>query len=57
LVPGTGAIPLREVLSQASAAGYTGPVVLEHEARWYPDAAPIEEAIAGAQQVLAAAQR
>ena len=47
LVPGTGAVPLREVLS-----GYTGRVVLEHEARWYPDAAPIEEAIRGAQRVL-----
>jgi sugar phosphate isomerase/epimerase len=55
LVPGTGAVPLREVLAEAAATGFTGPVVLEHEARWYPDAAPIDDAIAGAQQVLAAA--
>jgi sugar phosphate isomerase/epimerase len=57
LVPGTGAVPLPRILAEARATGFTGPVVLEHEARWYPDAAPIEEAIAGAQQVLADARR
>jgi sugar phosphate isomerase/epimerase len=56
LVPGTGAVPLPQILAAARATGFTGPVVLEHEARWYPDAAPIEEAIAGAQRVLAAQQ-
>lgn len=53
LVPGTGAVPLHEILSAARSTGFTGPVVLEHEARWYPEAAPIDEAIAGAQHVLA----
>jgi len=54
LVPGTGAVPCREVLAEARAAGFTGPVVLEHEARWYPDAAPIDDAIAGARTLLGA---
>ncbi|GIM89109.1 sugar phosphate isomerase/epimerase family protein [Paractinoplanes toevensis] len=52
LVPGTGAVPGREVLDLARAAGYAGPVVLEHEARWYPDAAPIDDAIDGALALL-----
>jgi sugar phosphate isomerase/epimerase len=52
LVPGTGAVPCREVLARARAAGYTGPVVLEHEARWHPGAAPIDDAIAGAQREI-----
>lgn len=55
LVPGSGAVPLPEVLTRAREAGFDGPVVLEHEARWYPDAAPIDETIEGAQRVLAAA--
>ena len=54
LAPGAGVIPLTEVLAEAVAAGFTGPVVLEHEARWYPDAVPLAMAIAGAQRVLAA---
>jgi sugar phosphate isomerase/epimerase len=54
LVPGTGAVPLNDVLNLAVAAGFAGPVVLEHEARWYADAAPIDDAIAGALRVLAA---
>jgi hypothetical protein len=32
----------------ARAGGFDGPVVLEHEARWHPDAAPIDDAIEGA---------
>jgi sugar phosphate isomerase/epimerase len=53
LVPGAGAVPLQAVLSAAREGGFTGPVVLEHEARWYADAAPIDQAIAGALRVLA----
>ena len=52
LVPGTGTVPIREVLAEARAAGFTGPVVLEHEARWYPDAAPIGDAIDGARNLV-----
>jgi hypothetical protein len=36
------------VLALARAGGFDGPVVLEHEARWYPGAAPIDDAIQGA---------
>lgn len=48
LVPGDGNVPCREVLALARAGGFDGPVVLEHEARWYADAAPIDDAIEGA---------
>jgi sugar phosphate isomerase/epimerase len=51
LVPGRGSVPCREVLTLARAAGFDGPVVLEHEARWYPGAAPIDDAIDGALQL------
>lgn len=44
LVPGTGTVPISETL--AAAKGFTGPVVLEHETRWYADAAPFEESLA-----------
>jgi sugar phosphate isomerase/epimerase len=44
LVPGTGNVPIRETL--AAASGFTGPIVLEHETRWYTDAAPFEESLA-----------
>jgi sugar phosphate isomerase/epimerase len=55
LVPGTGSVPLAGVLAAARGAGFDGPVVLEHEARWYADAAPIDATIDGAWRVLAAA--
>jgi sugar phosphate isomerase/epimerase len=44
LVPGTGTVPIQETL--AAASGFTGPVVLEHETKWYADAAPFEESLA-----------
>jgi sugar phosphate isomerase/epimerase len=44
LVPGTGTVPIGETL--AAAEGFTGPVVLEHETKWYADAAPFEESLA-----------
>ncbi|WP_433360575.1 sugar phosphate isomerase/epimerase family protein [Actinoplanes sp. CA-142083] len=53
LVPGTGAVPLAEVLALARDV----PVVLEHEARWHEDAAPIDEAIAGAIELLRSSAR
>jgi sugar phosphate isomerase/epimerase len=43
LVPGTGAVPIQETL--AAAAGFAGPIVLEHETKWYADAAPFEESL------------
>ncbi|GAB3872111.1 hypothetical protein GCM10029964_009930 [Kibdelosporangium lantanae] len=44
LVPGTGNVPIRETL--AATNGFGGPIVLEHETRWYADAAPFEESLA-----------
>ncbi|MBP2320625.1 sugar phosphate isomerase/epimerase [Kibdelosporangium banguiense] len=44
MIPGTGAVPIQETL--AAAAGFTGPIVLEHETKWYADAAPFEESLA-----------
>lgn len=48
LVPGAGTVPLRAVLALRPDV----PVVLEHEARWHADAAPIDDAIAGALTLL-----
>lgn len=53
LVPGTGAVPLRQVLAMTGNL----PVVLEHEARWYPDAVPLDDAIAGAVALLRSSAR
>jgi sugar phosphate isomerase/epimerase len=44
LIPGTGTVPIRESL--AALHDYAGPVVLEHETRWYADADPFEPALA-----------
>ncbi|MCE7008338.1 sugar phosphate isomerase/epimerase [Kibdelosporangium philippinense] len=44
MVPGTGTVPIKETL--AAAKGFTGPIVLEHETKWYADAAPFEESLA-----------
>jgi sugar phosphate isomerase/epimerase len=54
VVPGTGAVPLTEVLA---AAPDVPVVVLEHEARWHPRAAPIDDAIAGALALLRSSAR
>jgi sugar phosphate isomerase/epimerase len=44
VIPGTGTVPIRESL--AALDDYTGPIVLEHETRWYPDADPFEDSLA-----------
>lgn len=44
LVPGTGTVPINETLFAAK--GFSGPIVLEHETRWYADAAPFAESLA-----------
>ncbi|MEV4318535.1 sugar phosphate isomerase/epimerase family protein [Actinocrispum sp. NPDC049592] len=50
LVPGTGTVPIRETL--AAARGFTGPIVLEHETKWYADAAPFEESLAAFARIV-----
>jgi sugar phosphate isomerase/epimerase len=44
MVPGTGALPIRETL--AAVGDFAGPIVLEHETKWYADAEPFEESLA-----------
>jgi sugar phosphate isomerase/epimerase len=51
LVPGTGTVPISETL--AAVKGFSGPVVLEHETKWYADAAPFEESLAAFVRILA----
>lgn len=44
MVPGTGTVPIQATL--AAVQDFTGPIVLEHETKWYSDAAPFEESLA-----------
>lgn len=53
VLQGEGAVPVPEFLALLDAAGYTGPVSLEWERYWQPDAAPLEQALAAAAAVLA----
>ncbi|BBH68429.1 xylose isomerase [Actinoplanes sp. OR16] len=48
VVPGRGSVPNAEIVELARRQGFTGPVVLELEARWYPDAPSLDAAIEGA---------
>lgn len=49
---GHGAVPLQQMLGLLDDAGYRGPVSLEWERFWKPDAAPLNEALAAAAQAL-----
>ena len=51
LIPGTGALPIAESISMIRDRGYTGPIMFEHEAKWYADAEPFEQALAAAMQL------
>jgi sugar phosphate isomerase/epimerase len=53
IAPGTGVLPLREALDAAWAAGFDGPVVFEHEAKWRADAQPFEECLVAALELSA----
>lgn len=48
LIPGTGALPISETVALIRDRGYTGPIMFEHEAKWYADADPFEPALAAA---------
>jgi sugar phosphate isomerase/epimerase len=54
VLPGTGAIPIREALAQLDRIGYTGWLALEWERMWYPDAAPLSDALAAFRAFLSA---
>lgn len=51
---GTGSVPLTEVLTVLRANDYVGALCLEWEAKWYPQAPPLAEALARADAWLAA---
>ncbi|MFE7382017.1 sugar phosphate isomerase/epimerase family protein [Streptomyces zhihengii] len=52
VLPGHGAVPLGEALDALARIGYRGALSLEWERAWYPDAAPLDEALAAFVQVL-----
>jgi sugar phosphate isomerase/epimerase len=45
LLPGLGAIPIYDALDSLHAIGYSGSIALEWERAWYPDVAPLPEAL------------
>ncbi|MGC0273739.1 sugar phosphate isomerase/epimerase family protein [Pseudactinotalea sp. Z1739] len=53
VLQGSGAIPLAPFLDLLSDGRYTGPVSLEWERHWYPDAPPLAQALAAASAALA----
>ena len=50
LVPGSGSVPIKESLDTLD--GFAGSVVLEHETKWYADAAPFEKSLAAFVQLI-----
>lgn len=54
VLPGSGALPLADVLLQLDARGYGGHLSLEWERRWNPDLPPLREAIRAADEWIAA---
>ncbi|NUR86420.1 MAG: sugar phosphate isomerase/epimerase [Nonomuraea sp.] len=52
VLPGKGAIGVRGVLSELDRIGYAGYLALEWERMWYPDAAPVQEALAAFREVV-----
>lgn len=52
VLPGTGVLPLADVLTQLDARGYDGYFGLEWELRWHPDLPPLTEALSAADSWL-----
>ncbi|MFE2979384.1 sugar phosphate isomerase/epimerase family protein [Streptomyces sp. NPDC059258] len=55
VVPGRGVLPLGGVLAQLRRLGYAGWISLEWERAWYPEAAPLAEALPAFHRILDAA--
>lgn len=53
VLPGAGALPLGEVLTQLDARGYGGYLGLEWELRWHPELPALTEALSAADSWLA----
>ncbi|MEN0021957.1 MAG: sugar phosphate isomerase/epimerase family protein [Microbacterium sp.] len=56
VLPGTGSIPLDEVLRLLADRDYSGWIALEWESAWYPDALPLDDALAAFRALLARAR-
>lgn len=54
---GSGSVPLAEVLAALGGMAYAGAISLEWEAKWYPDAPPLAEALVRGRAWLAAQYR
>lgn len=52
VLPGTGVLPLGDVLTQLDARGYDGYLGLEWELRWHPELPPLAEALSAADSWL-----
>lgn len=52
VLPGHGVLPLPSVLAQLGHLGYGGWISLEWERAWYPDAAPLADALPAFHRVL-----
>ncbi|MFF4190165.1 sugar phosphate isomerase/epimerase family protein [Nonomuraea sp. NPDC001831] len=52
VLPGKGAVGVPDVLAELDRIGYAGFLALEWERAWYPDAAPVGEALAAFRTVL-----
>lgn len=53
VLPGTGSLPLKDILIQLDARGYDGWLGLEWELRWHPELPPLADALAAADSWLA----
>ncbi|ARJ06330.1 hypothetical protein GCM10010988_15540 [Cnuibacter physcomitrellae] len=53
VLPGTGSLPLQDILVQLDARGYDGYLGLEWELRWHPELPPLTDALAAADSWLA----
>ena len=49
-----GVVPLRTILSLLARSDYNGWVALEWESAWYPDAAPLDEALVAFSAIMRA---
>lgn len=45
LIPGTGVVPIKPILSLLAESDYRGWIELEWESAWYPDAPPLDDAL------------
>lgn len=52
VLPGTGDVPLQEILDVLDRAGYRGWLSLEWERAWYPEIEPLVEALAAARDFV-----